>query len=110
MTLLHPTLGEPLASEITAALIDLGLQLGSERDLPRLLQSFCNAARKIIGARYAAADAEVFPVLAQITTCAPRSFAFETAIVIPRSLNEHVGFNPSYFSHNSKSPPIASTK
>ena len=36
------------------------------------------------------------PVLAQMTTCAPRSFAFDTAIVIPRSLNEQVGFRPSY--------------
>ena len=40
----------------SAALIDLGLQLGSERDLPRLLHSFCSAARKIIGARYAIAS------------------------------------------------------
>src|SRR5207248_1649699 len=37
------------------ALIELGMQLGSERDLPRLLRSFCHAARSIIGARYAIA-------------------------------------------------------
>jgi PAS domain S-box-containing protein len=45
-----------IANARSAALIELGLQLGSERDLPRLLQSFCRAARKIIGARYAIAS------------------------------------------------------
>jgi PAS domain S-box-containing protein len=45
-----------IANARSAALIDLGLQLGSEHDLPRLLQSFCHAARKIIGARYAIAN------------------------------------------------------
>jgi hypothetical protein len=45
---------------------------------------------------YAAADAEVFPVDAQITAVAPSSAAFEIAIVIPRSLKEPVGFKPSY--------------
>jgi signal transduction histidine kinase len=34
-------------------LIDLGLDLGSERDPTRLLQSFCHRAREVIGARYA---------------------------------------------------------
>jgi PAS domain S-box-containing protein len=45
-----------IANARSAALIELGLQLGSERDLPRLLESFCRAARKIIGARYAIAS------------------------------------------------------
>ena len=45
---------------------------------------------------YAAADADVFPVDAQITALAPSSAAFEIAIVIPRSLKEPVGFKPSY--------------
>src|SRR5699024_4721716 len=44
---------------------------------------------------YAAAEAEVFPVEAQMTVCAPSSFAFATASTIPRSLNEPVGFKPS---------------
>ncbi|MFO0945696.1 MAG: response regulator [Planctomycetota bacterium] len=35
-----------------SAMIDLGLQLGSERDPKRLLQSFCNSARGILGARF----------------------------------------------------------
>ena len=48
-------------------------------------------------AAYAAADAEVFPVDAQITALAPSSAAFEIAIVIPRSLNDPVGFAPSNF-------------
>src|SRR5699024_4302880 len=43
----------------------------------------------------AEAAAEVFPVDAQITVCAPSSFAFATASTMPRSLNDPVGFNPS---------------
>ena len=39
--------------------------------------------------------AAVLPVEAQITASAPRPFARETATVIPRSLNEPVGFSPS---------------
>src|SRR5437868_6114954 len=38
-------------------------------------------------AAYAAADADVFPVEAQLNATAPRSTAFETVIVMPRSLN-----------------------
>ena len=45
---------------------------------------------------YAAAEAEVFPVDAQITAFAPSSAALEIAMVIPRSLNDPVGFRPSY--------------
>ena len=41
-------------NERLTALADLGLQLGSERDPGRLLQVFCDAAREIVGARYAA--------------------------------------------------------
>ncbi len=48
---------------------------------------------------YAAAEAEVFPVEAQMTAFAPCSIAFETAMVIPRSLNEPVGFMPSNFTY-----------
>ena len=44
---------------------------------------------------YAAADALVFPVEAQITASAPRPLARETATVIPRSLKDPVGFSPS---------------
>ena len=54
-------------------------------------------------AAYAAAEAEVFPVDAQTTTLAPASTAFVIAIVIPRSLNEPVGFAPSIFSQTSRS-------
>src|ERR1700756_180286 len=39
-------------NERLSALVDLGLQLGSELDLRQLLQSFGHAAREIIGARY----------------------------------------------------------
>src|SRR5687767_5202564 len=61
-------------------------------------------------AAYAAADAEVLPVLAQITTLAPRSFALDTATVIPRSLKEQLGFIASSFRKSSKLAPIACAK
>jgi hypothetical protein len=53
-------------------------------------------------AAYAAALAEVFPVDAQMTAFAPSSTALEIATVMPRSLNDPVGFAPSYFSHTSQ--------
>src|SRR5699024_5142645 len=43
-------------------------------------------------AAYAAADADVFPVEAQITILLPSSAALATAITMPRSLKEPVGF------------------
>ena len=52
-------------------------------------------------AAYAAAEAAVLPVEAQITASAPSRTAAETAHVIPRSLNVPVGFSPSYLSHTS---------
>src|SRR6476660_166312 len=57
-------------------------------------------------AAYAAAEADVFPVDAQIKPWAPRSTALETATVIPRSLNEPVGFKPSHLIKTR--PPIRS--
>ena len=44
----------------------------------------------------------MLPVDAQITACAPSRTAADTAQVIPRSLNEPVGFAPSSFSHTSQ--------
>jgi len=44
---------------------------------------------------YAAADALVLPVDAQITAVAPSCTAFEMATVMPRSLKEPVGLAPS---------------
>jgi len=61
-------------------------------------------------AEYAAAEAEVLPVDAQMTARVPSSRAFETATVIPLSLNEQVGFNPSYFKYILKPPPMDSPK
>ena len=46
-------------------------------------------------AAYAAAEADVLPVEAQITLRAPASRAFATATTIPRSLKLPVGFCPS---------------
>src|SRR6478735_7676513 len=51
---------------------------------------------------YAAADAEVLPVEAQMTAFAPSSAAFEIAMVMPRSLNEPVGLAPSTLSQTSQ--------
>ena len=48
-------------------------------------------------AEYAAAAADVLPVEAHITTRAPFSTASLIASVMPRSLNEAVGFMPSNF-------------
>ena len=44
----------------------------------------------------------MLPVEAHTTAFAPSSHAFEIASVIPRSLNEPVGFAPSYLSHTSQ--------
>ena len=55
-------------------------------------------------AAYAAADADVLPVDAQIATLAPRSTAMEIAIVIPRSLNDPVGLRPSTLSSTRATP------
>src|SRR5205814_651630 len=40
-------------NERLSALVNLGLQFGSETDLRQLLQGFGHAAREILGARYA---------------------------------------------------------
>src|SRR5215213_9516410 len=55
-------------------------------------------------AAYAAADAEVFPVEAQMTLRAPSSSAFATAMTMPRSLNDPVGFWPSTFRYRLRRP------
>ncbi len=55
------------------------------------------APRTPARAAYAAADADVLPVEAQINARLPCSTAFDTATVMPRSLNEPVGFSASYF-------------
>ena len=59
-------------------------------------------------AAYAAADAEVFPVEAQMTAFVPRSIALETATVMPRSLNDPVGFAPSFLMKISQPRPTRS--
>ena len=55
-------------------------------------------------AAYAAAEADVLPVEAQIATFAPRSTAVEIAIVMPRSLNDPVGLSPSTLSSTRATP------
>src|SRR4051794_33905421 len=48
-------------------------------------------------AAYAAAEADVLPVEAQMIALAPDSTALETATVMPRSLKDPVGLDPSTF-------------
>ena len=50
----------------------------------------------LFDARGLAAAAAVLPVLAQTTARLPSSIAFDMAMVMPRSLNDPVGFCPSY--------------
>src|SRR6187431_2472751 len=52
-------------------------------------------------AAYAAADAEVLPVEAQMIAFAPCSMARDTATVMPRSLKDPVGFMPSNLTQTS---------
>ncbi len=52
-------------------------------------------------AAYAALDAAVFPVEAHTSRVAPASIALVTATLMPRSLNEPVGFAPSHLSQSS---------
>src|SRR3954447_21134106 len=59
------------------------------------------APRRPARAAYAAADAAVLPVDAHRTASAPSRTAALTAHVMPRSLNDPVGFRPSSFSHTS---------
>src|SRR5688572_4016714 len=50
---------------------------------------------------YAATDALVLPVEAQATIDAPTHLAWLTPTVMPRSLNEPVGFSPSCLNQTS---------
>jgi hypothetical protein len=59
-------------------------------------------------AAYAAAEAEVLPVEAQMTARWPFVHASVTAIVMPRSLNEPVGLAPSTF--RCTSHPVSSER
>src|SRR4030042_6357341 len=56
----------------------------------------CNPAL----AAYAAKEAEVLPVDAQMTDLTPSSTAFVTPTVMPLSLKEPVGFSPSFFTYS----------
>ena len=52
-------------------------------------------------AAYAAAEAEVLPVEAQMIAPTPSASALVTATVMPRSLNDPVGFCPSHLRYSS---------
>src|SRR5450756_1489742 len=55
-------------------------------------------------APYAASEAEVLPVEAQMSARAPWCLAQLTATVMPRSLNEPVGFSPSCLAQRADRP------
>src|SRR5665213_980159 len=61
-------------------------------------------------AAYAASDADVLPVLAQIATRAPVAAAREIATVMPASLNEAVGFMPRCKHVKRSMPPYAALR
>src|ERR1700756_4340642 len=61
------------------------------------------AHRSPARAAYAAADAAVLPVDAQMIASAPSRTAADTAHVIPRSLNDPVGLSPSSL-HQTSAP------
>ena len=74
-------------------------QIWAWASFPRAIAPSGRTTARRIPARpqYAAADADVLPVDAQTAAVAPSSSAFDTATVIPRSLNDPVGLAPSYF-------------
>src|SRR5439155_12734586 len=80
--------------------------------LPRATEPFGTMTKARIPARAAnaAAEAEVLPVEAQITAREPDSSALEMAIVIPRSLNEPVGLNPSHLRWIDRRVSVASAR
>src|SRR5262249_31083045 len=51
-------------------------------------------------AAYAASAPPALPALGAASAFAPRNFAMVTAAVIPRALNDPVGFSPSSFTYN----------
>ncbi len=61
-------------------------------------------------AAYAAIDADVSPVEAQITRAAPTCPAHDTPATMPRSLKLSVGFSPSCLSHSVPTPQYARTR
>jgi PAS domain S-box-containing protein len=112
------------ANERLTALIDLGLELGSERDPRHLLQTFCHAAREIIGARYAIAsvldddglrlryfftsgmDAET---ATRLGSPDPRRGGLRTVLRELRCLRLHnPGGNPEAIGFSSSYPPLHS--
>ncbi len=104
-----------------AALIELGLQLGSELDVRRLLQGFCHAARDIIGARYAIVGiVDDGPRLRYLFTSGmdaetasrlgapdPRSEPLRTVLGDGRSLRRHnPGGDPAALGFSARYPPV----
>jgi PAS domain S-box-containing protein len=112
------------ANERLSALVELGLQLGSERNPHRLLQSFCHGAREIIGARYALAcivdgDGNELRYLltsgmnaetaARLGSPSPRQGPLRIVLAESRCLRrQNPGGNPVAAGFSSSYPPIHS--
>ena len=111
-------------NERLSALIELSLQLGSELDLRRLVQSFGHAAREIVGARYAItrildADGSRFQSLytsgldaetaAQLGSPDPTAGVLRTVLREGRCVRVHnPGGDPAVLGFSSPHPPIHS--
>ncbi len=79
--------------------------------MPSAILPCGTSTAQVIPARaaYAAAEAEVLPVEAQMIALLPASTALETAIVMPRSLKEPVGLAPSTLRYTSQPSRAEST-
>jgi PAS domain S-box-containing protein len=105
-----------------SALVDLNLQLGSELDLRRLVQSFGHAAREIIGARYSVTgilDAEGLRLqslyasgidaetAAQLGSPDPQAGVLRTVLREGRCVRvSNPGGDPAVLGFSSSRPPI----
>src|SRR5260370_31414886 len=58
-------------------------------------------------AAYAASAPPALPAVGAASAFAPSCFARETAAVIPRALNEPVGFSPSSLMYSRCKPPLS---
>ena len=94
----RPRTSPSASSKLPCTAITRAPQICAWASFPRAIAPSGRTTARRMPARpqYAAADADVLPVEAHTASRAPSSSALETATVIPRSLNEPVGFGPSY--------------
>src|SRR5918997_3253473 len=92
------------SSKLPSTCISLAPCTSACASLPSAILPVGTSTAQVMPARaaYAAADADVLPVDAQMIALLPASTALDTASVMPRSLNEPVGFAPSTFRYTSQ--------